>query len=517
MITSRLSLIIGIVAMFVLCGCAAVSQPVYQVPEKNDCTDSGKKDGKCTQFDGVPYVLPRTALKVTIPVVKKTTREGSFVSEAREIFAVAKSCEWDEKDGKPYSCGDKTFSADELKKDACIKHVFDRADALGVKIAVDKPDDKPDYRLGDVLISSEAQPDPDQLYFVEVKGGMFEHRSLDISFASGGVLNDITSSAEDRTVEFAAKTFGSILGAAAKVAAFGKYEASEDTEGTTFKKNCGGSPYQNLVYRAMGTLDYITNFPVVRMQQLTENIPNFPKDTLELRLKELDATNGAARAVFEAGKKSESKSYEVTLLPKSKGSTIQIATFNKDCGLYRTVQLSETMPSSNVPQLDKNLNGCKITEVANVQAIFSTPHQMTGLSLPVRISKSLDAAGNTTRGIYYRVPETTRISLKKDNDDLLIKDIPIAQFGETASLPAQTGSSNVTYKVTLDPVTGMLLKVNISSEAASTSAAKDFIDPVGDYLKASKSSNDELTQLQRQEAILKAKKSIKDLNTALGQ
>lgn len=514
MIKLRQSSIIGIVAMFALYGCSAVSQSVYKVPENNDCTEAGVNASKCKKFDGVPYVLPRTALKVTIPVVKKTLVEGSFVSEAREIFARVNKCAWDKKDGMS-SCDAQSFN-NLLKTNACIKHVFDRADKLGVKIAVNDPDAKPDYQLGDVLISSEAQPDPDQLYFVEVKGGMFERRSLDISFASGGILNDITSSAEDKTAEFAAKTFGSILGAAAKNVTFGKYSASDETEKNNIETNCNRNPYQNLVSRALGILDYITNFPDYRTNQLTQNIPSFSKDTLELRLKELDATNDAARAVFEGSKKSETESYEVTLLPKTNGSTIQIAAFNKACGLYRTVQLSETIPSSNVPQLDKDLNGCKSNDMANVQAIFSSPPQMTGASLPARISDSLDAGGNT-RGIYYRVPETTRVVLKKDNNELIVKDIPIAQFGKTASLPAQTGSSNVTYKVTLDPVTGMLLKVNISSEAASTSVAKDVIDPVGDYLKASKSINDELTQLQRQEAILKTKKSIKELNAALGQ
>nr|VFK06269.1 MAG: hypothetical protein BECKLPF1236A_GA0070988_1000216 [Candidatus Kentron sp. LPFa]VFK23572.1 MAG: hypothetical protein BECKLPF1236C_GA0070990_1000627 [Candidatus Kentron sp. LPFa]VFK65114.1 MAG: hypothetical protein BECKUNK1418G_GA0071005_105710 [Candidatus Kentron sp. UNK]VFK71297.1 MAG: hypothetical protein BECKUNK1418H_GA0071006_105910 [Candidatus Kentron sp. UNK] len=57
--------------------------------------------------------------------------------------------------------------------------------------------------------------------------------------------------------------------------------------------------------------------------------------------------------------------------------------------------------------------------------------------------------------------------------------------------------------------------MNISSKAANTDIAKDFIDPVADYLETRKKAKDEVTQLERKESILKLKKSIRDLKKDL--
>jgi Domain of unknown function (DUF4831) len=514
--------------LFVLSGCAAVSQPVYKVPEGNDCTKAGVIEGNCQKFDGVPYVLPQTALKITIPITATTDEEGRFVTEARDIYAGEHKCDWKEGKGQ---CDEQTFKFEFNDSAKCIGHVYKYADELGVKIALNEPNGntkiiypKTSYKMGDVSVVSDAEPDPDQLYYVEVKGGMFEHRSLDISFAPSGIMNEITSNAENKSAEFSAKTFGSILGAAVKISSFGGVGIKQDKkfDGVSFD-DCDGnaatgipmSKYRSLVYRALATLRYIDDFSLLRNEQFkgTANTAT-PKDNLELRLKELDASNSAALEMFEANKKSETKSYEVTILPNLNTKQIQLATFSKACGLYRTVEPSNVMHTSTVPQSDKD--GCLVSDTPNVQAVLSTPPQISGDSLPKRIVNSLNI-GTNTRGIYYRIPETTRLTIKKDGKDLLVKDISIAQLGKVVSLPAETGSSNVTYKVTLDPITGMLLKVSITSEAVSADSAKNFIDPVGDYLKARKDSKDVLTQLQREESLLKVKKSIKELKDAIGQ
>jgi hypothetical protein len=522
MINSKLKLLIGMAVTHVLFGCAAVSQPVYKA-----CTENDIKEEKCKKVDGVPYVLPRTALKVTFPVTEKTEKYGKFVSDAIDIFAKEKDCTWDKNEKSKSPCSEKSFKEEFNKDAACINHVFKQANKIGVEIAYNDTVDpsknypKTSYKLGEVSVVSTAEPDPDQIYFVEVKGGLFETRNLDISFSPGGILNEISASAENKSVEVAAKTFGSILGAAAKVAAFAGVNIESDTKYITDYVDCNGdtkksipeSKYKNLVFRVIDSLRFIEEFPSKRMEELrgANNTAHATKDNLELRLKELDASYAAALTVFELNNKTETKTYEIMLMPKINDSTVPLAIFSKSCGLYRTVPLSEKMPSSNVPLSDNDL--CKSTDAANV-AEFTKPPHLTGMALSARIIDTLND-NSKLRGIYYRVPETARLTIKNGTKDLIVKDIAIAQFGKIASLPAETGSSNVTYKVTLDPVTGMLLKVTIASTAVSTDTAKNFIDPVGDYLKARKDSQDELTQLQKEESLLKVKKSIKELKEAL--
>ena len=520
----RISIFIGMAAYLALSACATVSQPVYK-----GCTAKEVKDGKCSRVDGVPYVLPRTALKITIPITEKNEVEGKFVSDAKEIFAKNNNCSWDGNNKDIDQCSTKKPSFNDMFKDQdkCISLVRMKADALGVKIALNDPNDssrvypKKTYKLGEISVSAVAEPDPDQLYFVEVSGGRFETRNIDISFAPSGILNDITMGAEDKTVEFATKTFGSVLGAATKIGLGFAGVGCTTNEKEESLPECVGSIYRDLVRRAKATLEFIDSFPAKRMDELkgTNNTAQGAKENLELRLKELDKIYTDALAVFEVNTKTETKSYEISLIPTKNNSTIPMATFNETCGIYRTVQLDGTMPSSNVPLLDNKQ--CKPTDPANIQAIFAPPPHLTETTLAKHVIDSLNVT-DSLRGIYYRIPETSRFRIINGENEnkakeLLVKDLAIAQFGSTASLPAETGSVNVVYKVTLDPVTGMLLKVAITSTAAGTDTAKNIVDPVGDYLKARKDSKDELTQLQREESLLKVKKSIKDLKEALGQ
>lgn len=505
--TNMLIFLIGLIGT----GCASVSQPVYKVPEKSDCSDDGTKNSQCKRYDGIPYVLPRTALKVNIPVITQVKTEGDFVKEARKIFEIKKGCEWDEKSEK--KCDEKGFH-DELGSNAtCIPLLKIKAAEQGIDINSHGSYGGADViknKIGEVSLSTEALPDPSQLYYVEVKGGKFEKRGLDIAFSPNGVPSEINTSAENKTVEFVAKTVGSALGLLTKL---GSPNNAITTSAVGNACEMDKSDYRFLITRSLETLDYIKTFPATRQNLLSGSNTAVAKDNLEFRLKELDATFDGAMAWFEGEKKTTTKNYDATLLPAQNDIEIPIALFNKTCGLYRVEDPDEILALTTIP---KPKEDCTSGTNANIKAILSTPPHLRNASLPTRIANSLDTA-SAQRGIYYRVPATSRISILADTEDLLVKDVAIAQLGEIASLPAETGSSSVTYKVTLDPVTGMLLKVSIMSDAANTSAAKDFIDPVADYLKARETSRDELTQLQREEAILKAKKSIKDLKDSLGQ
>nr|VFJ95516.1 MAG: hypothetical protein BECKLFY1418A_GA0070994_10513 [Candidatus Kentron sp. LFY] len=273
--SKKLSSVTSAAVMLALSGCATVSQPVYKVPENNDCTQAGVSKGMCKKFDGIPYVLPRTALKITIPVVTTTQKEGSFVSEAREIFAKKEKegkCKWKEDN----ECSNEFWGKFEEGGDACLKRVFDRASEVGVKIEKDRKYGQiTTNRLGKISVASEAMPDPKQLYFVEAKGGMFENRGVDITFAPGGIFKEITASAEDKTVEFAAKTLGSVLGAVAK---FGYHTGRDDSNG------CTSDIYKNVANRALDKLAYIEEFQGMRADMLTEGVPGEEKTKFELRL-----------------------------------------------------------------------------------------------------------------------------------------------------------------------------------------------------------------------------------------
>jgi len=481
--TSKTSLAAHIAAMFVLSGCAAVSQPVYKVPEENNCTDSASH--LCKKFDGIPYVLPRTTLKISLPVIATTTHEGSFFSEAREVFAKENNCEWEENknnDSTPCKSSefDKLFESPSSDHN-CITNVIQETEKLGLKILKYKENGNPKkkYTLNDTTLSPEAEPDPTQLYYVEVKGGLFEKRDLNITYSDIGILNHIVLEKEDKRTEFLSKTFSSALDALS-IALGGRTRTEIENKDPFDEANkvCESSPYKYLVNRAMHTLKYIEVFPGLRNDELKGD-----RDigaNLKFRLEELDKQYAHARTIFEGTEEKTTKAYEITLRPTKSIETIPLAKFSQSSGICRDDEPSGVMPSTSIPKCQCNKDSSLI------KAVFSSPpHLINQKSLATRIHDSLDTV-TSKRGIYYRVPETTRVSIKNGDTDLLVQDVPISQYGEVASLPAETGSSNVKYDVTLDPVTGMLRSVVITSSAASTTTGQDFIDPIGKFVKARK-------------------------------
>lgn len=530
-------------AALLVSGCAVVTQPVYRVPD-NNCKD---KDSSCVKLDGIPYVLPRTIIKASIPVVATKESEGRWVSEVRKVFATDRSCSWDSsitkpcngdkpkvkknkekknksKDKEACACTNEEFAGMFTKaNNICLFDIANRAEKLGIDLNLRTPLAKTFYKMGDVALVSESEPDPSQVFFVEVKGGLFERRSVDVAFAAGGVLADITTSKEDKSLEFATKTGSSIIGAVIKAGA-----TIASTDGKTAPMTCGA--YGGVYQRGDGLIRVVDSYPTDRADIIKSKTSALSKEYLELALKELKASYDEARSSFEVNKEQKTKTYEIAFLPDKfqpknkededkKFEAVKIAKFSDTCGI---VAASEGRPNRYNPLMlydfkDSNKCGTEVLVTAEVQTLsyFSVDRSVDDV-----VSKSLNT-GNDIRGVHYRIPLASHVSIfsnkDKDKKELAAKDISIAQFGSVASLPATTGSSNVTYKVTLDPTTGMLLKVNISSEPMSTDVGKNLIDPLGDYIKAQKTKDDELTQLQRQKSILEAKKAIADLTKALSQ
>lgn len=504
-------------------GCT-VSQQVYKAPSK-DCSDAQISRGEvgCQKVDGIPYYLPRTAIKIQLPVTKTTESEPALISEARKIFAKSDNCSWNKENTDGLGqCEENKFKDSFIDSDACYKNIEEEAKTLGIEIAPRLVPEftKTTYKLGDAGLITEAEPDPDQLYFIELKGGMFEKRNLEVSYNPGGVLTQYNSSAEDKSAEFLIKTLSSVTSV---VTALGSPNYTEPHLSKDLKCTSNDSKYFNLYDRAMQSLKLLRGFPNSRMSLFkTDTFAGDSKEVFELKLKEFDSTRDAALLMFIASKKVETKTYSISLLPTCASNDNgcspsvakpELAKFSKTCGLLSDVPQGSLIYQSDIPK-SKPKQECK-GEAPITFALTTPPHLKTLSSDPTRFEKILNVTDK--RGMYYRIPSTARATLFVKDEPVLVKDLAIAQLGSIASLPAETGSTNVSYKVTLDPVTGMLLKVGITSESASTSLGKDVIDPVANYLEAKKESKDEVTKLERQEAILKLKKSIKELKEAIGE
>lgn len=531
-------LLLGLTSL-IFSGCSVV-QEVQKAPNANCDSKNIMAPNGCKKTEGIPYYLPRTAIKLQIPITKTTEIEPILFSEARKIFASKQlpKCVWEKtEDNQLALCNESLFKYQldrELdayfkdEEDKC-KSLRDEAEKLGIVLSIENALLKPTitYKLEEIGVSTEAEPDPEQLYFIKLNGGLFEKRNTEVTYSPGGVITQYSASAENKSLEFMLNTYGAVLKAGTEILKLNEETTTANhqnpkTNSNNFCKTSISTNFQKLFSRAVTTLAAIKSYPDIRSGELLgRNNTNISKEALELRLKELDATKDIAMAMFQKQKKSESKSYSISILPycnkagkdcAKDGVTTKLAKFSKACGLFADIPETDYAFQVNLPKVPKVKPDCKNESQITITTSLP-PHLRDDSANPNRFLHLMDP--DKKRGMYYRIPLTVRMTISNDNEPILVKDMAIAQLGAVASLPAETGSTNVSYKVTLDPVTGMLLKVSLVSESANPNVGKDVIDPIANYLEAKEESKDEVTKLEREEAILKLKKSIKELKEAV--
>jgi hypothetical protein len=124
------------------------------------------------------------------------------------------------------------------------------------------------------------------------------------------------------------------------------------------------------------------------------------------------------------------------------------------------------------------------------------------------------------RGYYYRIPDTVSVTLLNNGIALANSRLLVAQWGLTASLPANVGSSRSKYQVQLAPITGALTNFSMDSDArlegadftGLETASKSITDPIiaAKGNKLSKLQQDE--QILEQQCKIYAIKKINDPN-----
>jgi len=127
------------------------------------------------KVNGVTYALPRTVVKVSVPVTMASERPGEL-----EIFA---PCFFSEK------VASKRITAD------------------GTSFSIEPP-----------TFSTRGEPDPNQHFIVKTKGGYFEHKSMLLEYTPEGVLTKGDAESKDESLEFAVATAKTIVSIAAKAA-----------------------------------------------------------------------------------------------------------------------------------------------------------------------------------------------------------------------------------------------------------------------------------------------------------
>jgi len=450
--------------------------------------------------EGIHYYLPRTIVRVSIPVTETATRAGAYADLAPLFFPFANP-----KNILPTAAG---YSIDPTT----------------------------------VTFVSRGVRDPGQHYVVKPTGYWWANTIFKFALSSDGVVNKLDITFENRSVDLTLTAIETAAGIAAKVAstsAAALVEAQPRTGALVLPTACpyyGGeradmnkgqrAMYDTLVsrYRPL----YCHLFPEDRDAVFggvsLDILLRYLGPTLEADLKrdsewlrkdpalskvqkfisaraliqELDALRSAnaellnrwpanasvdvVKVIQDArttrmkeilgqffGTKSTDPAYAVAIFDvdagnPAEGKAVELFKLSEDGGICAVdaAQLGAAVPVADCSKATKPIEAVTATVTNNSAPINTDDSASKGTA---------SAAPSGESGIRYRIPGQGTLVLKQAATELGRSVMDVAQFGAIASLPKRTGGLKTQYTVELDPATGALRDITVGNAGMLTNEA----------------------------------------------
>jgi len=459
------------------------------------------------------YALPRTVIQVSFPVSKTQAQKG------RGESSEGMSC-YDELGNEakfPLANGAAEFA--DITSNGQPIHLWQ---AIGLENSQPSLDET--FKVTSApapTISSFPEPDPDQIFRVDLDSSWAKKRQITLMYGPLGVLESGTSFVQDRRVDLSV----AFLKAAAAVVQKLSFAATvSDTRKHGEELDCreATDPCQRAaceVYDARRRLYELPETVLSRgldekqaewlakryQDDIDRGVAVFLKVTTEKAnlVCAIRPETGDVARPSKDGEDKDSPSLEVLRFKKSKG----FWSGKRAKCLIPSGFAHEECSSSWEDHYDLNIS--------------VVPRQFSGTLAAAGVSEAHDPTKE--QGFYYRVPAVASVKLTKDKDVLTETQLVVAQLGFVAALPRQrTYQSD--YQVTLDPATGALKTLSANSDSidpalitSSGEAIAGALEARAEARKEEAAAKDELAILERERKILEETKKIKDLREELGE
>lgn len=494
---SMQQVLLALVAVFLLTHCSAkiVSTKLAEAPPDSE-------------LKGVVYTLPRTVLKVTLPVTLTVTGKAPY-GEFRRLFLPA---------------------TDALKEGR----------GLALKQAT---------------FSTFGEADPNHIYVAQVRNKRALDQSMTFLFTEDGAVTGMKATVTDTTSDVIVSAIGTAVSLYPGFAGGGQGQKGFGGEPDP---RCKYDPYDEKSFRQcflMNREDLLANFDALKDDKTV---------LLEMYKKpEGRAQLFAARAVFLeiealAGARLEALQEPDTALGdfldrNQKAGADRVAQFIGSRLETTWEGVFEIRPDNcnedacqpcwtSEPLLEYVPSGiCTMNQVAGTplpQSMRANPEKdcdgtrkkiTITLDQPARqLFTQLASAGKPKEAaLFFNVPAEVRVKLKNDdkkNPLLGQGDLLFAQLGFVAAMPSKLGGKSVTHDLLLYSNTGALQSYSLSSTAMLSKdlieslggSAKTLLDARNKQAEAEKLEGDKLTQLERDLKILDATAKLKALCQTLG-
>jgi hypothetical protein len=447
--------------------------------------------------EGIHYYLPRTLVRVSIPVSETTTKAGPYADLAPHFFPFV--------DPKRILTNSTAYSIDPTA----------------------------------VTFASRGVRDPDHHYVVKPTGDWWANTVFKFSLASDGVVNKLDISVENRSVDLTLTAIEAAAGIASKVATGGAAAAlalpKTPVDVATVNRTLAKCPFYDgargdmsakqqekfatLVARYRDAYCYM--FPEDRdavfngkswdvfLRYLRTEILDLPSDELALR-KEAASTKIrkylSGRSLVEELDTIQSNNAGL-LNQLAPNSSVEVWRAIQEARLARTkeilaqffgtrssdpahaVAIFDIDPETAKPSKTTDLFDLSATDGICAVAAGSTPVSSLPIvacsTAPQKIAVDIQAIGPVVAavaaapsgesGIRYRIPGHGQLTLTSSKgatrEELGRAFLDIAQYGSVASLPKRTGGLKTQYTVELDPASGALRDITVGNEGILTSDA----------------------------------------------
>jgi hypothetical protein len=524
-------------------------------------------------MNGVLFALPRTVVKVDLPVTREVKKAGQFSKLSPFFFS-----------GEPFVAS----KNDDIKP-------TDLEPGLGKT-----PKEGKYYGLDDPKFSTRGEPDPEQTFMVNIRGGRFETKTLMLEVTEDGIIAKAEAESKNEAIDFVTAGLKTAVSIAAPIIPFAGLPITADANPNPKSRSDRGteceqrlravlSPTERVLYERLTisrSIDFKNNeWPFLQEYIGSCYLADLGKEAdgerarlffWNLSEKQIayykanfrrsedgypDPHSDLIRAKIAFDKIQnlmEQRATLVTSQPAEGAPSEALTSKLKEIDNYIVgykqgyfigssdkstwVGNFEFAPPNTAPYLlgllsYSEMNGiCAINGGKGAKGIYPPPKFMTdscvdGKSVLVQLDsrntqlsenvKTANFNDSGQRGFYYRVPAKASVTLCEENlspaptrcqekNEVARDELAVAQLGTIASLPASTGGRRSSYKLAYYSSTGAIQTFNLASDALIQKSNLSDIESAATELRDAKTEN-----IKRDTERLKAEKDYIDAKNAL--
>jgi len=492
-------------------------------------------------LEGVFYALPRTVIKVAVPIERSQSIPGVY-AEYTELFF-----------------------PDPSHKAGAVKDSGSGTDTA-------KPADKTQkqkFALGKPVFTTVGEPDLSKLYYVKFVGSGAVDRTASIDYTEQGTVSGVQGGADNYTTDVILSAVNAAAGIASRVA-FGS--ATDRPKATPPKaKECPENPsdddeavydffvtdnnakeifyhycelgdpasrkkiqndvaaakadWNSPLSKAFKAYKDIADLTSKRRDLITQTGVGAPLPSLEVMLKEIDALLTRNMATYFTGQtKKDTWTPAFELRPLAVNDPpIALLSIDETGGVCLIQSLP---PQDEATDGFLSKDGCKEATAKTVRVRFA----LNGTDqVFMRVQGAFEETGD--RSFRYLIPAAAIATLEIGGTGSAecLKEpgckrggaaaLSIGQFGAEVSLPASSGGRSVNYTLKFFEATGALKSFSLASKAAIqaatvnslTTTANSALDAKNKQAAADAAKADQLAKLDRQAKILQDQATIEKL------